>query len=101
MCGECGAFDSLSWSAPQVQSLEMLPGAARDERLASDAASSFLHRPAELEDAETAWARPKAARKEEVGESERGFVVLPRPPDDPGPEGHEFEPDAPASNGGF
>jgi HemY protein len=101
VCGECGAFDSLSWSAPQVQSLEMLPGAARDERLASDAASSFLHRPAELEDTETTWARPRAARKEEVGESERGFVVLPRPPDDPGPEGHEFEPDTPVSSGGF
>jgi HemY protein len=89
VCGECGAFDSLAWPSPRVESLEMLAGAPRDERLASDAASSFLHRPAEAEGGD--WVRPKLARKEETEEGERGFIVLPRPPDDPGPQGHGFE----------
>jgi HemY protein len=89
VCGECGAFDSLSWSAPVVQSLEMLPGAARDERLASDAASAFI--PSEADESEPARSRPRLARRVEDIDRDQGFVVLPRPPDDPGPDGHEFE----------
>jgi HemY protein len=86
VCGECGAFDSLSWSAPDLESLSMLPGAPRDERLASDAASSFLHQPQD-EDENDTRPRPRLARRVEDIDSERGFVVLPRPPDDPGPDG--------------
>ncbi|HXL99868.1 MAG TPA: heme biosynthesis HemY N-terminal domain-containing protein [Rhizomicrobium sp.] len=97
VCAECGAFDSLSWSAPAMESLQMLPGAARDERLASDAAAAFLHAPAQMADTETASRRPRTVRRDEDGE--QGFVVLPRPPDDPGPDGHEFEPSA--GEGGF
>lgn len=86
VCGECGAFDSLSWLVPDVESLAMLPGAPRDERLASDAASAFLHQTQDAEESETR-PRPRLARRVEDIDSERGFVVLPRPPDDPGPGG--------------
>jgi HemY protein len=89
VCAECGAFDSLSWSAPQMDSLEMLPGAARDERLASDAASAFLQ--PRTEETEPVRARAKFARRMENIDDESDFVVLPRQPDDPGPGGHEFE----------
>jgi hypothetical protein len=96
VCGECGAFDSLSWSAPEVESLSLLPGAPRDERLASDAASSFIQTPAEPE-GETR-PKPRLARRVEDIDSAGGFVVLPRPPDDPGPDGHDFEQ---TESGGF
>ncbi|HEX3674563.1 MAG TPA: heme biosynthesis HemY N-terminal domain-containing protein [Rhizomicrobium sp.] len=92
VCGQCGAFDSLSWSAPEIESLSMLPGAPRDERLASDAASAFLQAPDETEDENAptrAWP-PRPARRGEDVDGARGFV-MPRQPDDPGPDGHDFE----------
>ncbi|HEY2068350.1 MAG TPA: heme biosynthesis HemY N-terminal domain-containing protein [Rhizomicrobium sp.] len=94
VCGECGAFDSLSWPTPDVESLEMLPGAPRDERLASDAASSFLQ--AEIDESEKPRARRLARRVEDIDTAE-GFVAMPRQPDDPGPDGNEFE----TQDGGF
>ncbi|MGN6515111.1 MAG: heme biosynthesis protein HemY [Rhizomicrobium sp.] len=81
VCTHCGAFDSLSWSAPHVDEIQMLPGAAQDERLAADAAHAFIAPPA---DEDIMLPRP---RKIMVSGpvSEPAFVVLPRPPDDPGP----------------
>ncbi|HTQ12576.1 MAG TPA: heme biosynthesis HemY N-terminal domain-containing protein [Rhizomicrobium sp.] len=102
VCGGCGAFDALAWSAPVVESLAMLPGAPRDERLASDAASAFLHDGgAEAQD--DSRQRPKSgarlARRLEDIDAGHGFT-LPRPPDDPGPGGEAFF-ESTAESGGF
>jgi HemY protein len=96
VCGDCGAFDALAWPSPDVESLAMLPGAPRDERLASDAASAFIQ--AEVQEDTRARAKPRLARRVEDIDGRDGFVVLPRPPDDPGPDGHDFEQ---AESGGF
>jgi HemY protein len=100
VCGGCGAFDSLSWSAPVSDSLEMLPGAARDERLGADVAAPSFHKPAEFEDPR-GDALPSRARKHwrEDSDERAGFVVLPRPPDDPGPDGYEYDNDVAAGGG--
>jgi HemY protein len=98
VCGECGAFDSLSWSAPQAEELSMMPGAPRDERLASDAASAFIHAPANSEDSEPFRTKPRLARRVEDIDGAGGFAPMPRLPDDPGPDGHEFEQ---TESGGF
>ena len=42
VCANCGAFDTLAWSAPSADSLEMMPGAAHDERLGMDFGASQL-----------------------------------------------------------
>ncbi|MGH6873284.1 MAG: heme biosynthesis protein HemY [Rhizomicrobium sp.] len=98
VCGDCGAFDTLAWLTPTVESLAMLPGAPRDERLASDAAPAFLHDAGPADDT-ASRPRPRLARRAEDIDSARGFV-MPRPPDDPGPGGDEFlEPQA--EGGGF
>ncbi|HWA30795.1 MAG TPA: heme biosynthesis HemY N-terminal domain-containing protein [Rhizomicrobium sp.] len=98
VCANCGAFDSLSWTAPHVDEIEMLPGAAHDERLAADAAHAFIARGG---DAPTQ--RPPSRKITVTGpNSEPAFVVLPRPPDDPGP-GHDggiFETEASTDEGG-
>lgn len=100
VCAHCGAFDSLIWSAPHVDEIQTLPGAAQDERLAADAAHAFIAPSTD----EAMLPRP---RKIMVSGpvSEPAFVVLPRPPDDPGPgsgSGSEmFETESATENGGI
>ena len=98
VCANCGAFDSLTWAAPDVEEIEMLPGAAHDERLAADAAHVFIARPGDSS------AQPRLAqRKAATGGPGPAFVELPRPPDDPGP-GHDggiFETEASTDEGGL
>jgi HemY protein len=104
VCGNCGAFDTLAWSAPAADTLEMMPGGAHDERLGMDSTPpSFLQAPGEIgENADTV--RPPSRtpwRKDgnEMGDAGLGFVVLSRPPDDPGPGGHDFDPEPVAARG--
>jgi hypothetical protein len=81
----------------------MMPGAAHDERLGMDSTPpSFLHTPDEMgKNAERAVAPSRTAwRKDGSGMADRGFVILSRPPDDPGPDGHDFDPEPVASRGG-
>jgi len=89
VCGGCGAFDTLSWLTPDADSLELLRE-RHSERFASDAGPAFLQEHDEVED--TLSPQPRNARAEGMGG--RGFVVLPRPPDDPGPGGTDFDPPA-------
>jgi HemY protein len=103
VCANCGAFDTLAWSAPATDTLEMMPGAAHDERLGMDSTpSSFLQAPGEIgENADlvpsrTPWRKDGNA----LGDGDRGFVILSRPPDDPGPGGDEFDPEPAVSRGG-
>jgi hypothetical protein len=35
-----------------------------------------------------------------MGDGDRGFVILSRPPDDPGPGGYDFDPEPVAPGGG-
>jgi len=99
VCTNCGAFDSLLWTAPHVDEIEMLPGAAHDERLAADAAHAFI-----AHDEPTPQPRLPSRKITVSGPiSEPAFVVLPRPPDDPGP-GHDdgiFETEASTDEGGL
>jgi uncharacterized membrane protein len=46
-------------------------------------------------------AQPSRARKHwrEDSDERAGFVVLPRPPDDPGPDGYEYDNDVAAGGG--
>jgi hypothetical protein len=86
--------------------LEMMPGAARDERLGMDSApSSFLQAPGEIgEHAEKILSPSRTAWRKDgdgSGDGDRGFVVLSRPPDDPGPDGDEFDPEPAALRGGM
>ena len=105
VCANCGAFDTLAWSAPAADTLEMMPGAAHDERLGMDSTPpSFLQAPGEIgENADgilspfrTPWRRDGDG----IGDGDRGFVILSRPPDDPGPDGHDFDPEPVAPIGG-
>lgn len=106
VCGSCGAFDALTWSSPDEETLENMPGAAQDARLGMDSAAHvFLHEESEKEDPreerltlEKPAPRPATRTAQEL--EERGFVVLPRPPDDPGPEGDDFEPASAIRGGG-
>ncbi|MBI3676333.1 MAG: heme biosynthesis protein HemY [Proteobacteria bacterium] len=106
VCGSCGAFDSLSWSSPDEETLENMPGAALDARLGMDSAAHvFLHADSDGEDSRDERMAlekpsPRTAPKTEDALDEGGFVVLPRPPDDPGPEGDEFEPASAIRGGG-
>ncbi len=84
VCGACGGFDTLSWSGPSTEALEKLP--AWEEQPIATEGEGFAR--------ETA--APPAKR---IG-GERGFVVLPRPPDDPGPGGLDFESNAPSREEG-
>jgi len=84
VCGNCGAFDSLSWTAPGIDELHTLPGAPHDERLAADAAHAFI-----ASAPEDSYVTPRIGRRKiKIGEP--AFVEIPRPPDDPGPGGHEL-----------
>ena len=84
VCKKCGAFDTLEWSAPGAELVE-----AFDAGPEAEFSAPFLEEAAAREqDAEAARERRKAQPKSLQNES---FVVWPRPPDDPGPAGHDFE----------
>lgn len=104
VCGHCGAFDTLSWAAPVTGMIEIYGGDAFDE----DADTEFGAEAIEAEPVheETLQApkpnaapapRPESRRvpKPARAKDDSGFVVLPRPPDDPGPGGDDFEPKPP------
>jgi HemY protein len=103
VCGSCGAFDSLSWASPDEETVENMPGAALDARLGMDsAAHAFLQEDGESD--ETRMERPALERHQKTEPEEdvedSGLTVLPRPPDDPGPESDEFEPASAIRGGG-
>ncbi len=104
VCGNCGAFDTLVWTAPTADSLEMLPGASHDERLGMDATpSAFLQQPMEIEETRyESVPRPTVTRRvgDGVATGEERFVVMPPRPDDPGPDGLDFDPAPVVPRGG-
>ena len=103
VCGNCGAFDTLAWSAPAADTLEMMPGAAHDERLGMDSTPpSFLQAPGEMGEATERVPSRTPWRKDGdgMGDGDRGFVILSRQPDDPGPGGYDFDPEPVAPGGG-
>lgn len=84
VCKTCGAFDTLEWSAPGAELVETF-----DAGPEAEFSATFLEEAAAREeDAQAARERRKAKPKSLQNES---FVVWPRPPDDPGPGGDNFE----------
>ncbi|MBU6445175.1 MAG: tetratricopeptide repeat protein [Alphaproteobacteria bacterium] len=93
VCGRCAAFDTLSWSAPVTGGLQAYSPAVFDDGPAAELSSPLLESETRAEEkakAETPPPRP-AGRKLKRDSDEAGFVVLPRAPDDPGPDGEEFD----------
>ncbi|MGQ0741826.1 MAG: heme biosynthesis protein HemY [Alphaproteobacteria bacterium] len=80
VCGACGAFDSLAWTTPGAGVLEKMPHIEVEEpqeetSVAGPVVIEGVARPA-----------PAYAPREIGAESlRRDDIVLPRPPDDPGP----------------
>jgi HemY protein len=72
VCGGCGAFDSLAWTTPGAGVLEKLPPIEVEEPKGETLAPEDAQ-PATIEGA----VRPAPPPRDEV--------VMPRPPDDPGP----------------
>ena len=104
VCGRCGAFDTLTWSAPVAGGLEAYSPTAFDEGPAAELDAPLLeaetHAEEEAAEAETPPPKPgKTEQKRERGKT--GFVVLPRAPDDPGPEGEDFDRSAVDERGGM
>ncbi len=102
VCGHCGAFDTLTWSAPAASGLEAYSPTMFDEGPAAELDAPLLESETSAEEAaetETLPPRPaKAEQKRERGKA--GFVVLPRAPDDPGPEGEDFDRNTADERGG-
>ena len=96
VCGDCGGFDTLSWSAPSAEVLEKLPV---DEHPVATEGEGFLHDAGALAHAPARPLRVRAPR--EMGAGEQHFVELPRPPDDPGPLSVDHESDTPVEAGGL
>ena len=99
VCGGCGGFDTLAWSAPAADVLENL-GSAEDHLTAIEG-EGFLHDPAAVAHAPPAsrLVRSRGPGPEE-STGEQRFVELPWQPDDPGPGGAEFESDGSMPVGG-
>jgi len=89
-CGHCSGFDTLSWTAPDEETVSTMPGAAGDARLGADVTPSSLHQDGALQ-IEAEPRRPKPVRR--IAEPADGFVP-PRPPDDPGTDNLDSEPES-------
>jgi HemY protein len=93
VCANCSGFDTLSWTAPVTGRIETYAGLPGEE--ASIEGDMMEPGPHESELPAPYPSGPKASpaktRKLDGGREGQGFVVLPRPPDDPGPGGEEFE----------
>jgi HemY protein len=88
VCAACGGFDTLHWSGPAT--LETLPA---DEHPIATEGEGFVRE-------DIAFVPPRDLPPPRPAAKEHGFVVLTRPPDDPGPGGLDFEGDVPAQGGG-
>lgn len=87
VCGGCGAFDSLAWTTPGAGVIEKLPHLEVEES-PTEAPAEAATQPVTIEGA----ARPAQVY---VGRDE---VVMPRPPDDPGPNTDTDNGDEPLSS---
>lgn len=102
ICGACGSFDSLTWTAPATGLIEHYDASADDETDSELGAGviDVQASPRAPEPAAEAGSppRPEAPpRSAKPVETEGpGYVVLPRAPDDPGPDSEEFEQPPPA-----
>ena len=103
VCGHCGAFDTLSWTAPATGTIETYGGDSFEEDTETEYGAAAIDvEPVREERAKAPMpgaapaAKPaaKKASKDARTKDDAGFVVLPRAPDDPGPGGDDFEPKA-------
>ncbi|HEV2563150.1 MAG TPA: heme biosynthesis HemY N-terminal domain-containing protein [Rhizomicrobium sp.] len=104
VCKKCGAFDTLEWSAPGADLVENFEGEHFDSGPAAELDAPYLQEASVREEelaAEEEAAMARSVKKRVPAEPTGGFVVLPRPPDDPGPDGYDFEPKKPAGRGGI
>lgn len=100
VCGHCGAFDTLLWSAPGADAVEKMSFVPHDEGPAAHVDAEFFREEVRAVEKEQARAapppKPIRVRQPEATEieSDEGLVILPRPPDDPGPQEDDYEPAA-------
>ncbi len=96
VCGHCGAFDTLAWSAPGPDAVEKISAAPADEGLAGDVNVDLLKemKPEKPKEAGPQPAHQTRLREQRAaqGHKDEGLIILPRPPDDPGPVDDEFAP---------
>ena len=102
VCGRCGAFDTLTWSAAAAGGIEPYSPTAFDEGPEAELDAPLLESETRAEEAAEAETPPPGpARAEQTREpGKAGFVVLPRAPDDPGPGGEDFDHSAAEQKGG-
>ncbi len=98
VCDHCGAFDTLGWTAPATARLETYAAEPFEDE--TEFEGETLDVEAQPSD-EAAPAKPVPAKAPMAkGEGAgTGFVTLPRAPDDPGPDGDNFESGAPFKGG--
>ncbi len=109
ICGACGAFDSLAWTAPATGLIEHYDASADDEH-DGEFHAGIIEGQASQREPEPAGDSPQPPRRPPPptsgGKSQAreapGYVVLPRAPDDPGPESENFDetPSAESRRGG-
>ncbi len=96
VCGHCGAFDTLAWSAPGPDAVEKIAGVPAGEEPAADVNAEFLKeiKPEKPPEPASQPAHQTRLREQRAAQSHKdeGLIVLPRPPDDPGPVDDEFAP---------
>lgn len=115
VCGNCGAFDSLSWQAPGAGALELMAPGDGGEELGPEAAPVLYGPPSQddfADDDETPvlpkpstppkpQSKPAAKSPPAKTAGNDGFVVLPRPPDDPGPDSYDEDDGKTSNTGGY
>lgn len=110
VCAHCGAFDTLAWTAPATGMIEAYTAEPYEEAAEEEPASDLIE--ADVEHAAPAQTparvavpapKPKARKATRATRETdaTGFVVLPRAPDDPGPEGDGLETDGSGKQEGF
>jgi HemY protein len=95
VCGHCSAFDTLSWSAPATGRLEAYSAMPFDDDLQFD--DDVLD--ANVQSQEGVVHAEQEPPQPSGRDDEGSFVTLPRAPDDPGPDGEDFDAGPPFKGG--
>lgn len=108
VCANCGAFDTLSWQAPGAGTLELMMPDGEDEEFGADIPPALqvqaAHDDFDSKDAEPVLQKPpqpQTKSRSVKAAVDEDYVVLPRPPDDPGPDSYDEEDGKTPNTGGY